>query len=214
MRVDVWLDLVCPWCYIGKRRLERALAAVPGGDSVEVVLRSFELDPGAPAAAGEPTLDHLAAKYGMSREQAEAAQARVTEIARGEGLEYRLADTRHVSSFEAHRLLHLAREHGTQLELAELLMHAHFCVGEDISDPAALERLAAAVGLGLPAGDAYADAVRADERQAAAYGIHGVPFFVLADRYAVEGAQPAELLVQALVQASSEVDDAPAAADG
>ena len=214
MRVDVWLDLVCPWCYIGKRRLERALETVPGGDEIEVVLRSFELDPGAPATAGEPTLDHLAAKYGMSREQAEAAQARVTEIARGEGLEYRLDTTRHVSSFAAHRLLHHAREHGKQLELAELLVRAHFCEGRDISDAAVLERLAAEVGLDLPDGDAHADAVRADERQAAAYGIHGVPFFVLADRYAVEGAQPAELLVQALTAASSEVDDAPAAADG
>ena len=204
MRVDVWLDLVCPWCYIGKRRLERALEALPERGEVQVVLRSFELDPGAPATAGEPTLDHLAAKYGMSREQAEAAQARVTEIARDEGLDYRLADTRHVSSFDAHRLLQLAREHDVQLELAELLMHAHFCAGEDISDHAVLQRHAASVGLdaaGLLAGDLHADAVRADERLASEYGIHGVPFFVLADRFAVEGAQPTELLVQGLLQA-------------
>jgi predicted DsbA family dithiol-disulfide isomerase len=212
VRVDVWLDLVCPWCFIGKRRLERALQTFPGRDEVDVVLHSFELDPGAPATVGEPTLDHLAATYGMSREQAEAAQARVTEIARGEGLAYRLDATRHVSSFDAHRLLHLAREHGVQLELAERLMQAHFCDGEDISDPEVLQRLAEPFGLGLPAGDAYADAVRADEQRAAGYGIHGVPFFVLAGRYAVEGAQPAELLAEALATASSQRDDAGAAA--
>ena len=204
MRVDVWLDLVCPWCSIGKRRLERALEALPERAAVEVVLRSFELDPGAPRAAGEPTLAHLAATYGMSREQAEAAQARVSELARTEGLEYRLAETRHVSSFEGHRLLHLAREHGVQPELAELLMHAHFCAGDDLSDRAVLERHAASVGIGLPEGDRYTDDVRVDEQQAAAYGIRGVPFFVLADRYAVEGAQPTELLVQGLRQALAE----------
>jgi predicted DsbA family dithiol-disulfide isomerase len=202
VRVDVWLDLVCPWCYIGARRLDRAVAEL--GEEVEVVLHSFELDPAAPAEGGAPTLGHLATKYGMSPEQARAAQLRVSDVARTDGLEYRLDETHHLNSFDAHRLLHAAREQGLQLELAERLMRAYFTEAQDIADRAVLARLAGEAGVDAAdvlAGDAYADAVRADERQAAGYGIHGVPFFVLADRYAIEGAQPAELLLQGLQQA-------------
>jgi predicted DsbA family dithiol-disulfide isomerase len=205
LTVEVWSDIVCPWCYVGKRRLESALAEFE--HPVEVTWRSFELDPSAPRVRDLPAAEHLAAKYGMSVEQAQASQAQLTELAAADGLEYHLDRTRGGNSFDAHRMLHLAAAHGLQDAAKERLMRAYFTESEPIGDPDTLVRLIAEIGIdpgearAVLEGDAYADAVRAEEELAHRIGIQGVPFFVLNRRYGVSGAQPAELLLQALQKA-------------
>jgi predicted DsbA family dithiol-disulfide isomerase len=205
LTVEIWSDVVCPWCYIGKRRFEAALTEFP--HEVETVWRSFELDPGAPATREHTATEHLAAKYGTSLEQAEASHAQMTELAAQEGLEYHFDTARGGNSFDAHRLIHFAAAHGKQAEAQERVMRAYFTEGVAIADREALVALAADLGLdpdearAVLESDAYADAVRADERLAQRIGIHGVPFFVLGRRYGVSGAQPAEILVKALEQA-------------
>jgi predicted DsbA family dithiol-disulfide isomerase len=203
LTVEIWSDVVCPWCYVGKRRFEQALASFEHRDEVEVVWRSFELDPNAPPEREQSSAEHLAAKYGMSVEQAERSNAQMTELAASEGLEYHLDRTRGGNSFDAHRLIQLAKEQGLQDAMKERLMRAYFTEGASISDGETLVNLALEVGVdprGLANG-AYGDAVRADEELAMRIGIQGVPFFVLGRRYGVSGAQPAELLLQALDKA-------------
>jgi predicted DsbA family dithiol-disulfide isomerase len=205
VNVEIWSDIACPWCYIGKRRFE---AAVERFDrDVEVVWRSFELDPGAPATREHSAAEHLASKYGMSVEQAEASHAQMTELAAQEGLEYHFEKARGGNSFDAHRLIHLAAAHGKQAEAQECVMRAYFTEGVPIGDREALIALGAELGLDArPAleSDEYGDAVRADELLAQRIGIQGVPFFVLDRRYGVSGAQPADVLVQALETAAGE----------
>ena len=201
LTVEIWSDIVCPWCYVGKRRFEAALAGFEHRDDVEVTWRSFELDPQAPPEREHSSAEHLASKYGMSVEQAEASHAQMTELAAGEGLEYHLDRTRGGNSFDAHRLIHVAKDHDLQDAMQERLMRAYFTEGEAIGDHATLARLAAEVGVEPLSGDAYADAVREDEQLALRVGIQAVPYFVLNRRYGVPGAQPAELLQQALEKA-------------
>lgn len=207
MQVEIWSDVVCPWCYIGKRQFERALARFEHADEVEVVWRSFELDPGAPARRMERITELLASKYGMTEDQAHQANARITEVAAGLGLEYHLADSQSGNSFDAHRLVHLAATHGRGDEMKERLLRAYFTEREAIGDRSTLQRLALDVGLGPDeveatlASDAFADEVRADEQRAAALGISGVPFFVVDGTFGVSGAQSPEVLVSALEQA-------------
>ncbi len=207
MKVEIWSDVVCPWCYIGKRRFERALAAFPHRDEVEVVWRSFELDPNAPRVREGDPVDRLARKYGMTREAATAAQARVIGQAEQEGLTYRLDIARPGNTFDAHRLLHLAGERGVQGAVEERLMAAYFSEGRPIGELETLVALAGEAGLDQTsarealAGDAHAEEVAADEREAAELGITGVPFFVLDRRYGISGAQPSELIQQALERA-------------
>ena len=198
LTVEIWSDVVCPWCYVGKRRFEKALAAFEHRDDVEVVWRSFELDPHAPPEREQSSAEHLASKYGMSVEQAERSNAQMTELAASEGLEYHLDRTRGGNSFDAHRLIQKAAEHGLQDAMKERLMRAYFTEGEAISDLETLDRLAAEVGVEPLTGDDHADAVRADEQLAMRIGIQGVPYFVLDRRFGVSGAQPAELMLQAL----------------
>lgn len=210
MKVEIWSDIVCPWCYIGKRRFEKALAEFAHKDDVQVVWRAFELDP---AASKTPVGDldkRLAAKYGMSLERARAMQAEVAKQAAGEGLDFRFDIAQTGNTFDAHRLLHLAAEKGIQDAVKERLMRAYFTEGEPISDPETLARLVAEAGIdadearAVLQSDAYAEDVRADERHAAALGISGVPFFVIDEKYGVSGAQPAALLREALEKAWSE----------
>jgi predicted DsbA family dithiol-disulfide isomerase len=207
VQVEIWSDVVCPWCYLGKRRFESALSRFEHADGVEVVWRSFELDPGAPRRREGTAAEHLAAKYGMSPEEVEASWARLTGLARAEGLEYHLDRTQGGSSFDAHRLIQLGRERGLQDAVKERILRAYFTESLPIGEPDVLARLAAEAGLAedeaidLLAGDAFADAVRADERRAAELGIGGVPFFVVDDRYAVSGAQSTEHFLQALTVA-------------
>jgi predicted DsbA family dithiol-disulfide isomerase len=201
--VEIWSDVVCPWCYVGKRRFEKALAAFEHRDEVQVTWRSFELDPHAAREREGSPAEHLARKYGMSVEQAESMNEQMTALAASEGLEYHLDRTRGGNSFDAHRLIHLAAEHGLQDAMQERLMRAYFTEGEAIGDPDTLGTLATELRVD-PAGlddNAYAEDVRADEVLAARIGISGVPYFVLDRRYGVSGAQPSELLLQALAQA-------------
>jgi predicted DsbA family dithiol-disulfide isomerase len=203
MTVEIWSDVVCPWCYVGKRRFEHALEQFPHRDQVELTWRSFQLDPTAPPVRTVSSAEHLAAKYGMSVEQAERSNAQMTELAAGEGLEYHLDRTRGGNSFDAHRLIHLAKSQALQDEMKERLMRAYFTEGAAIADAETLARLAREVGVdpsGLT-GETFADAVHADEELAARIGIRGVPYFVLDRRYGVSGAQPSELLLQALEKA-------------
>jgi predicted DsbA family dithiol-disulfide isomerase len=206
MKVEIWSDVVCPWCYIGKRRFERALEAFP--HEVEVVFRSFELDPAAPVRSGETVTASLARKYGGA-ERVAAMQEHVRRQAADEGLVFRLDETPHANTVDAHRLLHLALdEYGPEVQarVKEALMSAYFEDARDVSDPAVLREVATAAGLesgrieAVLTGDEYADDVRADVAAAAAYGANGVPFFVFEGRYAVSGAQPAEVFGRALEQ--------------
>jgi predicted DsbA family dithiol-disulfide isomerase len=201
LTVEIWSDVVCPWCYVGKRRFENALAGFEHRDEVQTVWRSFQLDPNAPPERTLSSAEHLAGKYGMSVEQAEQSNAQMTELAASEGLEYHLDRTRGGNSFDAHRLIQLAADHDLQDAMKERLMRAYFTEGEPVGDRETLIRLAADVGLDARAvleGEAYADAVHADVELAARIGIRGVPYFVLDRRFGVSGAQPAELLLQAL----------------
>ncbi|MCL7378609.1 DsbA family oxidoreductase [Streptomyces sp. 35G-GA-8] len=208
MRVEIWSDIACPWCYIGKARFEKGLAAFAHRDEVDVVHRSFELDPG--HAKGETGLvvDMLAAKYGRSRTEALAMEESVAANARSEGLGYRIEGRDHGSTFDIHRLLHLAKARGRQDELLNLAYRANFAEERSVYDQETLVTLAVEAGLDetevrgvLADADAYADEVRADEREAAELGANGVPFFVLDRRYGVSGGQPAEVFTQALEQA-------------
>ncbi|MDX6229888.1 MAG: hypothetical protein QOI76_3278 [Frankiales bacterium] len=212
MKVEIWSDVVCPWCYIGKRRFERALESFDHRDEIDLVWRSFQLDPTAgpsPAEAGRHVTE-LAAKYGRSLPEAQAMLDNVAAQAASEGLDFRFDLNRAGNTFDAHRLLHLALERGLQDTLKERLDHATFTEGSPVSDHTALRALAVEVGLpadevdAVLASDRYADAVRADVAQAAAYGINGVPFFVVDGRYGISGAQPAEVVLQTLEQAWSE----------
>jgi predicted DsbA family dithiol-disulfide isomerase len=200
MHVEIWSDIACPWCYVGKRRFEAALASFEHRDAVRVTWRSFELDPDAPAERPGELAEHLAAKYGTTVEQARGMHAQMTQVAAGEGLAFRFDIARGGNTFDAHRLVHLAAAHGLQDAMEERLMRAYLCEGELMSDRAALERLAAETGLPAAearevlAGDRYADAVREDERTAAALGISAVPFFVVDRAIGASGAQAPEVL--------------------
>jgi predicted DsbA family dithiol-disulfide isomerase len=204
MEVEIWSDIACPWCYVGKRRFEAALAGFEHRDEVRVTWRSFELDPEAPRERPEDGATHLARKYGTTREQALEMQRRMTEAAAGDGLEFHFEIARGGNTFDAHRLLHLAAEHGMQDALKERLMRAYLTEGEPIGDPDALARLA--VEAGLPEGEVrdvltterFADEVRADERTAMALGIHAVPFFVVDRALGASGAHPPEALRELL----------------
>jgi len=207
MKVEIWSDIACPWCYIGRRRFEKALNQFEHRADVEVVWRSYQLDPGAPRDYSGSVNDLLVQRYGMSREKAEAANARVSLLAAEEGLEYHLERAHPVNSMDAHRLLHLAAQHHLQGEMKERLQKAYFTDGMLVSDPETLVRLALEVGLDenetrqMLAGDAFSAAVQADELRAQELGSNGVPFFVLGDKYAVSGAQPVEIFTTALERA-------------
>ena len=207
MNVEIWSDIACPWCAVGKRRFERALADFEHRDEVTVIFRSFELDPGAPAAREGSTAENLAKKYGTSLEQAKAMNERMTETAAQDGLEFRFDLARGGNTFDAHRLLHLAAAHGRQLELKERLMRAYLGEGELMSDHAALTRLALEAGLpedevrDTLATDRFADAVREDEATARSFGISAVPYFVIDRRFGLAGAQPPEVLGEGLRRA-------------
>lgn len=207
MKVEIWSDIVCPWCYVGKRRFERALRGFAHRDEVEVVWRSFELDPAAPASRDGSYAERLAEKYRIPVPEAQQMIDSMTAAAAAEGLEFHFELARPGNTFDAHRLLHLAAERGVQDAVKERLVRATFTEGEPISDHETLVRLVTQAGLdpdqaaAVLAGEAFARDVRADERQARDLGINGVPFFVIDRRYAVSGAQPAELLQRALEQA-------------
>ena len=204
MDVEIWSDIACPWCYVGKRRFEAALAGFEGRDDVRLRWRSFELDPGAPAARERSGAEHLAEKYGMSVEEARARQQQLRDMAAGDGIDMRFDLTRGANTFDGHRLLQLAAEHGLQTEMKERLMRAYHSEGELVSDHETLVRLAAEVGVPeeeareMLAGDRFGAEVRDDEQTAAAIGIHAVPTFVVDRRLGVAGAQAPGVLLELL----------------
>ena len=210
MKIEIWSDVVCPWCYIGKRRFESALERFAHRDQVQVVWRSFELDPRAPRRSPGSLNDYLARKIGGSVAQAAAMNAQVSALATKEGLDYQLDRAKHGNSFDAHRLIHLATRQGRQEEMKERLMRAYFTEGEAVGEIDTLVRLASEVGLdpgearSVLSSGAYAEEVRADEGRARAFGIRGVPFFAIDEKYGVSGAQPAEVLREALEQGWAE----------
>lgn len=212
MRVEIWSDVVCPWCYLGKRRFDRALGAFEHRDQVEVTFRSFELDPSARPGVTTPTVDRLAEKYGMSAEQAADAQRQMEERAAADGLTFRLADLRSGNTRDAHRLIQLAKARGHQAEMVERLHRAYFTEQDSIFDHDSLTRLAGDVGLDpaeagqvLESGS-YVDEIDTDEEMAASLGATGVPLFVIDRRYGISGAQPPETIAQVLERAWEEAE--------
>ncbi|HET7752950.1 MAG TPA: DsbA family oxidoreductase [Anaeromyxobacteraceae bacterium] len=221
LEVQVWSDIACPWCYVGKRRLEAAIARMPSPGEVEVVWRAFELDPTAPRVQPDvPYAERLARKYRVPVAQAQAMIDRMTSVAAGDGLTFRFDLVKPGNTFDAHRVLHLARERGVQGAVKERLLRAYMTEGEAIGDPEALARLSAEVGLDsaevrkLLSSDAFTAQVRADEEEAREFGIDAVPFFVLGGVYGVAGAQPVEVLHEALLQAWNERPPAAEYAEG
>jgi predicted DsbA family dithiol-disulfide isomerase len=206
MRVDIWSDIVCPWCYVGKARFDKALADFEHHDEVEVVYHSFELDPEYPKGERETVAGMLSRKYGMPEAQARTADARVAQLARAEGLGFD-SDRPVGNTFDIHRVIHLGRADGVQRELITALNQAYFAEARPVFDPDVLAEVAAAAGLDAVAvkevldGDAYADAVRQDEVEARQLGISGVPFFVLDMTLGVSGAQATQVFASALSQA-------------
>jgi predicted DsbA family dithiol-disulfide isomerase len=211
VRVDIWSDIVCPWCYIGTARFARALAEFDGRDDVDVVHRSFELAPGAPVGETTPVLDMLARKYSMTPAQAQAAEDRVAATAQADGLDYvtgRLSG----NTFDAHRVVALGRDHDRGEAVLDAMFRAYFTGGPSIFDADGLVDIGTGAGLdadevrAVLAGDRFADVVRADEQTAQRIGISGVPFFLIDGRLGVSGAQPVELLVDALRQSAAGPD--------
>ncbi|AII51513.1 DsbA family oxidoreductase [Hymenobacter sp. APR13] len=214
--VEIWSDIVCPFCYIGKRRLENALAKFPHRDAIDIHWRSFELDADSNPQPGEGTLyKRLAAKYGNTEEWARQMSANMTEMAAAEGLAFDFDRAVPANTFRAHRLVHLAEQHGLQDAAKERLFKAYLEEGLDINDVPTLQALAAELQLPADAvtealtSDAFAQEVRHDEYQARQIGVRGVPYFVFDDKYAVSGAQPTELFEEVLAKVWEEARPRP-----
>jgi predicted DsbA family dithiol-disulfide isomerase len=206
MRVDIWSDVICPWCYVGKARFEKALDSFAHRDEVEVVYHSFELDPSSPRGQGESNLAMLSKKFGKSPDEALAMDGQVGSLARAEGLGF--DSGRPVgNTFDIHRVLHLGLDRGVQQALLSSVNEAYFAQARDVFDRDVLTEVAAGAGLDAAEvgkvldGDSYADEVRQDELQARQIGINGVPFFVFDMALGASGAQPTELFTSALNQA-------------
>jgi predicted DsbA family dithiol-disulfide isomerase len=204
MNIQLWSDVVCPWCYIGRRRLERALQEFPEGSTAEVVYRSFELDPDFPPGTNVSLGTRLTEKYGMSPQEADAAIDRVTRAARGDGIDLRLTSARPANTLDAHRILQLATLRHRRAELEERFQHAYFTEGAVLDDPSTLLRLSGEAGLAesdvrrVLAGHAFTLQVRRDEAAARELGAHGVPFYLVDGQRKILGAQPIEVLARAL----------------
>lgn len=210
MKVEIWSDVVCPWCYIGKRRFEKALARFDGADEVEVTWRSFQLNPSQPRGLRQSLEESLTAKTGDTTAQVRAMNERVIALAAAEGLDYHFELYKVVNTFDAHRVTHLAKTHGLGTQTQERFLRAQLVEGEVLDDPDTLVRLSAEVG--VPAAetrrvletDAYASDVAGDIREARALGVNGVPFFVIDRRFGVSGAQASDLFLEALEAARDE----------
>lgn len=204
MTIDIWSDIACPYCYIGKRHLEAALARFPHAEEVQINWRSFELDPQAPAKSSGDLYDRLAQKYRMPRQQAQQMTSSVESMGRSVGIDFDFAHAVPVNTHQAHRLLHLAAEHGVQDQAKEALFQAYFLQGKDLSEFPVLVSIGESLGLdgkliaATLQSDAFTQEVREDEEFAHQIGVQGVPFFVFDQKYAVRGAQPVEGFVQTL----------------
>jgi len=210
MQIEIWSDVMCPFCYIGKRRFEKALSGFAHKDEVELVWKSFRLNPQLKTDPSKNVNHYLSEIKGWPLEQAKAMNARVTEMARQEGLEYNFDKAIVANSFDAHRLVQLAKKHDLGDAMEERLFRAYFTEGANTADHATLTRLGAEIGLEESAVDAlwktnlFAEDVHRDEEEARQLGIRGVPFFLFARRYAVSGAQDSAVFLQALETAYAE----------
>lgn len=210
MKIDIWSDVACPFCFIGKRNLEAALAQFPHRDEVQVTWHNFELDPNAQTDYKENQFELLAKKYGMSLEQARENTERVAQSGEAAGIRFDFEKVIPTNTFNAHRLIQLAHQHGLQDAAEEKLFTAMFEEGQHIGRNETLQAIAAAIGLDATAtadmlnSDAYTKEVRADEAEAQSLGIRGVPFFVLDRKYAISGAQPVDVFVQTLQKVREE----------
>lgn len=207
MRVDIWSDIICPWCYVGKRRFEQALSGFEHRDEIEVVHHSFQLDPSYTIGRTELSVDMLSRKYGMGVAEAAEMEKRMEQTAADSGLEYHMDGLHIGNTVDAHRVVHLAREHGLQDAMVERLFKAHFTEKLSVFSVDSLVALAVEIGLdgdevrAVLASDRFAAEVAEDAQTAARLGANGVPFFVIDMRYGVSGAQPTELFTQALTEA-------------
>ncbi len=216
IKIDVWSDVACPWCYIGKRNLETALEAFAEDEdapSVDIEYHSFQLAPETPVDFDGTQIDYLVRRKGISEDQVRAMNDRVTGVALAAGLHYDMDAIRPTNTLNAHQLLHYAKARDRQVETKERLLRAHFVEGRHLGRIEDLADLAAEVGLdrddvvrSLEA-DEYLGDVQADIAQARAYGINGVPFFVIDARYGISGAQPPEAFAAALNQIAAERDE-------
>ena len=215
MKVEIWSDVVCPWCYIGKRRFERALAEFDGAAEVEVQWHSFQLNPDQPRGARTTHDAHLAAKMGTTPERVREMNQSLVALAAAEGLAYDFDRYQVINTFDAHRVAQLGAAHGLGDAVEERFLRGQLVEGEVLDDPDTLVRLGAEVGIpaaeirDVLAGDAYAAEVRADIEEARALGIHGVPFFVIDRRFGISGAQSSELFLRALTEARAEAAGVP-----
>lgn len=215
MKVEIWSDVMCPFCYIGKRRFEHALAKFPHKDEVEVEWKSFQLDPSIKSEPGKNINQYLAERKGWSLEQARQINSQVTETAATLGLHYDFDKAVVANSFDAHRFAHLAAAQGRGDAAEEALFKAYFTEGKDVSDHETLAQLGSSIGLDGTVvkqtleSDAYAADVRKDIYEAQTLGARGVPFFVLDRKYAVSGAQPEDTFEKALEQAYAGWKQAP-----
>jgi predicted DsbA family dithiol-disulfide isomerase len=207
VQVEVWSDIVCPWCYIGKRRLEKALEGFEHADEVELCWRSFQLDPAFPQGVHEPVFDSLAKKMNAGRDQIRGMTDQVKQVAEQEGLHYDFENGVMVNTFDAHRLTHLAKEKGLGDQAHERLMRAQLVEARVLNDADTLVELAGEIGLDageartVLSGDAYTAEVENDIRAAQQLGATGVPFFVMDRAFGVSGAQPLEVFTAALEKA-------------
>lgn len=206
MKIEIWSDYVCPFCYIGKRRLEAAIDTFPHKENVEVSFKSFELDPNAGKYNGKSIHERIAEKYGTTLEQAKEMNRNIGEQASLTGLDFHFEDMKPTNTMDAHRLTKFAETKGVAADLTERLLNAYFTESRHIGDPATLFELAEEAGLHreetkeVLESEAFLDAVRADEEEARSIGVQGVPFFVINRKYAISGAQPSEVFTNALQQ--------------
>ncbi len=206
MKIEIWSDIACPWCYIGKVRFEKALAAYEHANEVEVIWRSYQLQPDAPKVNAPTTVENLMQKYGRSQEQVLEMMRNVTEVAAGEGIEYHLDRAVASNTLDAHRLTKLAESKGVGQPVMERLMQAYQSEGANVADPETLVRLGAEGGLdeadvrAMLASDDFVAEFHADVQRARSIGVNGVPFFVIDEQHGVSGAQPTEFFLSALQQ--------------
>lgn len=203
MKIELWSDYACPYCYIGEKRLEKAIAAINAQDEIEIVMRSFELDPYASREVVSTTLERFAKKYGLSKEMAQKRIEDITNLAIAEGIDFKYISTRYTNTFDAHRLTKLAESKGKK-GISEKLFAAYFTDNKELSNLELLKEIGVEVGLDgdevdeMLRSDLFANEVREDEQMATMYGIHGVPYLLINGEYTISGAQPTELIQRAL----------------
>lgn len=214
MKIQIWSDFVCPFCYIGERRLQNAIKKLPYHEKIEVEFRSFELDPNHPGYSGSSIHEVLSQKYGMSLEQAKGQNEQIGLLAKDLGLGYDADAMKYTNTLNAHRMLKFAKEKGKEKEVLENLFFAYFAEGKDLGDSSVLIKIAENSGLDkeesrkiMEDSSAYLDQVRMDENTARQYSINSVPFFLIDNKYSISGAQPVETFVQALNKAWQEQEE-------